>query len=376
MKNLIFLLLVCVFNINFSISQSEADSLYEAGEFKKAIPLYQVKEDADSAYKLGRIYQQLGNREQAVFYLSQSILRDSKHVQAQFQLGKIELSNNPARAFTLFLNLTERFPENATYFYYLGKAQQELGVEEKATESFKTSIALNEDYLNSYYALIASYIKTRNEMYAIKYARDILNKHPENNKARLYLAQAFYNSKLYENAVDELELLIENGKVTDYTTRTIGVAYFESQQYEKSIEWLKKYIEMFEKESALSYFYLSKAYSRMENWEMAHEMIDRSIEIRRPALSNEFLQKATIYRGQRNEKEAFNFIKKAYQENKNDDLVHYQLVIAADEYFKDKKTIIKYYENFIKAHPKSSFKEMAQARLSDLRKIDFMEAKE
>ncbi len=133
---------------------------------------------------------------------------------------------------------------------------------------------------------------------------------------------------------------------------------------------------MFEKESALSYFYLSKAYSRMENWEMAHEMIDRSIEIRRPALSNEFLQKATIYRGQRNEKEAFNFIKKAYQENKNDDLVHYQLVIAADEYFKDKKTIIKYYENFIKAHPKSSFKEMAQARLSDLRKIDFMEAKE
>lgn len=54
-------------------------------------------------------------------------------------------------------------------------------------------------------------------------------------------------------------------------------------------------------------------------------------------------------------------------------MINYQLAIAADRYFKDKNSIIPYYENYLEIHGKKSlYGTLASERLADLKEAIFM----
>lgn len=181
------------------------------------------------------------------------------------------------------------------------------------------------------------------------------------------------NSKWYDKAIPVFERLFELGNDTEYNRNGLAFSYYSTSQYEKSIENYKVYVEEYNDKEASVFFNMSVAYMRIEKYTESIKAIEKAIAIRRPVLDKEYVQLAAVHARNEDIGNAFYALKAAQKERADDAMINYQLAIAADRYFKDKNSIIPYYENYLEIHGKKSpYGTLAAERLADLKEAIFM----
>ncbi|WP_397301553.1 tetratricopeptide repeat protein [Nonlabens ulvanivorans] len=375
MKNNLIIIVSLLISVVAIAQLDKGDELAQTGNWKAAITAYQnAPFDAIQQFKLAQAYTQLGNNAKSITYYRAGFALDSTAIKPMYEYGKLLVnSQQSVDAIPVFNLLIERDSTNASFHYYLGEAWSGLNQVNNAIIAYQKALSLNEDYRVARLDLIKNLIQKREFSKAIKFAKKGIAADSTDVKMNSYLAQAYMNSKWYDKAIPVFERLFELGNDTEYNRNGLAFSYYSTSQYEKSIENYKVYVEEYNDKEASVFFNMSVAYMRIEKYTESIEAIEKAIAIRRPVLDKEYVQLAAVYARNEDIRNAFYALKAAQKERADDAMINYQLAIAADRYFKDKNSIIPYYENYLEIHGKKSpYGTLASERLADLKEAIFM----
>jgi len=375
MKNLPLLIFYLAF-LPASIAQIKVgDSLMEIGDYRNAIAAYtNVEPNAVLQFKVAQSYTATGNYDKAIDAYKKGLESDNKFIKARFELAKLLLATNDiVQASIAFNKLVNEFPGNPTYLFYKGQCMEKLGVDAQAMDVYENVLKLDPDYRRARIELVPLLIKKRENQLAVKYCIEILQENPDDLKFNSLIAQAYFNAKIYSLAIKHLERLLELENDTEYNRRTLALSYFNNRDWKKAIESFDIFLHQYDQKDPAIYFLKSKAHLRLDEYEEALNAIEFAINYKRPAINQEYLQLSSVYAAQENLKEVFNTLTTAHKEYPEDRDIAFQLTRTADQYFKDKESILDYYERYLNKFGKAdAYGEYASTRVSDLKKEIFM----
>jgi len=153
MKKLFALLVGCCCCI-VSAQQSNlkiGDSLYQLGNYSKAISFYKQDNSAISLHKIAKTYNAIGNHDKSIASYKQAIEKDSNLIIAQYELGKLFIKKKRnEEAQIMFNGLYQKDSLNPNYSYYLGFIEKDDSI---SLGHFKRSYHLDNGHLKSIYRI-------------------------------------------------------------------------------------------------------------------------------------------------------------------------------------------------------------------------------
>ncbi len=348
---------------------SVADSLYALGNYTSAINAYAKVGGENSNLQIARAYNAIGNFDKSIAQYTAALDKNPKLDFVRFELGKLLLkTKNFGPALEAFNVLASSKQENPEYFYYLGRTFEFVKKTDKANKAFKTAVAMDSTHLRSLYALGKYYVGQEIKDSALVYIDQGLRFYG-NDVAMINLkALAYYNNGQFQLAIPHFERLLELGEEKPFVYEKLAYGYFRNWEPEKALEAYHK-LRSFPDKLAVAYAGLGEVYFKEKTLDSAQYYIEKSMEERRVLFDQEYADLGRIARLKGNTKKAMDYYTMAWKENKENYFNYYQVCILADEYYKDSKTSLTYYEKLLEMYPDlvPFVKERAKNRISEIK---------
>jgi tetratricopeptide (TPR) repeat protein len=345
------------------------DSLYALGDYKNAILFYEnAPQTSFQKIRIAQTYKAAGNNTKALKYYREASFVNPRAIIAKYNWGKLALEAGKLTiADSIFEILSTKYPNNLNYLYQKALVQEA----KKDSTAFMTFMFIaNKDntHLNANYKVARRLVTKRNFNNSMPYIESGLAVDPESTRFLNLKALVAYYSKNYHLSAKTYEKLLALNQSNEQLHENLAISYIQTNQFEKAIEQYTILINEFNDKIASWHFALGNAYSALRYYDKAIRHIEIAVVLQDISLEREYLALATIYKQQKNYKLVFEMMQKAVGENPTSETLQYQLAIAADTYFKDKGSVISYYERYIsKFGEKGMYVELAKQRVSDLK---------
>ncbi|MGN7515192.1 MAG: tetratricopeptide repeat protein [Allomuricauda sp.] len=353
MKKIFVLFLFILFKAGAQTSAlTVGDSLYALGNYIAAINEYaKVGDDEKSSLQIARSYNTIGNYDKSIAQYTAILDNNPEFVLARFELGKLLLkTKNYGPALEMFHVLVESEQKNPEYFYYLGRTYESVKQTDRATTAFKTAVEKDSTHLRSLYSLGKYYVGQEIKDSALVYIDKGLRFY-ENDVAMINLkALAFFNNGQFQLAIPHFERLLDLGEEKPFVYEKLAYCYFRNWEPEKALEAYRKLSSFPDKLSA-AYSGLGEVYFEEKELDSAQYYIKKSIEERMASFPQEYASLGRIARLKGQTKKSMDYYVKAWEENKDNYYNYYQVCVLADEYYKDPKTRLNYYEKLLEMYP-------------------------
>jgi len=372
---LFFLIFMCKAEAQEPSALAVGDSLYALGEYQDAIRNYkQAGEYLQVQLKLAKSYESSGNKTMALQFYKKAVVKNPEATVATFNYGKLlQSAGLIQQADSLFTALTKRYPNNANFYYELGSVKEETS-DSLAMISYEHAYGLDSSHLNTNYRLARYAVTKRNFSGAKKYIDYGLEVDPNSTRFLTLQALSHFYLKEYHDAVAAYEKLLERNQGNEQLHEKLAISYTNTNQFEKAIAQYTVLINKYNDKVPSYHTNLAKAYIALKEYDKAIRHTEIAIVLQDISLEGEYLQLSTIYKRQGNDKKVFEMMGKAVKENPYDEMLSYFQVLAADNYFEDTKTVITYYERFLKKFEADGrYGELAQLRLKDLKEELFFD---
>src|SRR5690554_2686599 len=203
MKNFIFLfLLISIFKAEAQSSSAltvskKADSLFEIGEYNKAIPYFL---ENDRFYEAAKSYEALGNNMDAQELYVKALSKNSRSPKTEFEYAKLLVKiSNYKRADSLLQNLHSRFPNNPNIVYERGLI--------KEFQNDSTAF----DFFRQVHKMDRNYIENRKFEEAVPFIDEGLAANKNSSRFLTLRALKEYHSQEFHDAITTFNLLISKG---------------------------------------------------------------------------------------------------------------------------------------------------------------------
>jgi len=149
----------------------------------------------------------------------------------------------------------------------------------------------------------------------------------------------------------------------------LAISYHKTNQFEKAIDQFTILINTYDDTNPTYHYNLGKVYMSLKEYENAKRHIEISIVLQDIPLDEEYISLSYIYDREKKYKEEMEVLEKALKENSTNEIAKYRLAIAADNYFKDKETVLRYYNAYLDMYRETGkMREIVKQRVSDLKK--------
>jgi tetratricopeptide (TPR) repeat protein len=366
--SIIILLILGKANAQSSAS-TIADSLYALGNYSAAINEYAKVDNEKASLQIARAYEAIGNYKKAVVQYTATLDKNPELDIARFEMGKLLLKTKhydaALEAFTALISNKGRNPE---YFYYIGRVQESMADGTGANNSFRQAIRLDSTHLRSIYSLGKYFVLKQEKDSVLKYVDKGLEFYEEDVSLINLKALAFFNNGEFRQALPYFEQLLELGEEKPFVYKKLAHCYLMHLETEKAYQTYRQLLN-FQDFEADAYSGLAEVFLKEQQLDSAQFYIKKAIEERTVVFDNEYRDLGRIARLQGKTKEALDYYTRAWEENKNNQYIHYQVCTLADEYYKDPKTKLRYYESLLGQHPKllPFIEEHSKKRVSELK---------
>lgn len=384
MKNCIpFILLLIVARAG---AQSSAlaigDSLYAVGNYTKAIEGYKKIENPSASVllKMARAYNGKGVKGTALTFYKASLLKDGAQPIAQTEYGRLLLTRSKfATADSIFSDLARRFPDNPEYFYQWGRAldnkaaMDTLRLGNKTTketitfpeDAFARAVQLDSTHQKAIFELSKYYLRHKEYPLVEQLTKKALESDPENIEILGVIAQNYYYKGWYDEAIQYFNTLLDLGVSTLFIHDKLGRSYYQKREYKKAIEHYKEVLQYDDKDWG-TLITLARLENFNKNYEQAITYGIKALDYKNLPLDDVYYTLGRSYELKRDFKKAMQNYQFAVKEDPNNFDAVYSIAVAADNYYKDKKEVLKLYEIFV-AHFKDTKHPPYVARLANER---------
>lgn len=353
----------------------KGDSLYALGNYNDAIKAYTIAEKAE--FKIAKSYEALGNTTKALSYYDKGIANGDQSLLTRYNYGKLLLkANRLKKADSLFESLVKESPKNPEFIYRSGLVKEALN-DSIAIFKFMYVAVLDSTHLNAQYKLAKHFTVQRNTLAAKRYIDIGLRQDPTSVRFINLNALAYFNSKNYHEAIKQYEQLIALNQSNKQIHNNLAISYARTNQFLKAITQYKILIKRFDDRNPSYHFNLGKMYQAEKEHQLAIASINQAIALQDIPLDKQYLTLATIYKNLGDYKNTFIMIESAVSENPDNEMLRYQYAVAADNYFKDEKSVIKLYEAYLERFGETArFGDLVRQRIVDMKTTEHFENKE
>jgi|AntDeeMinimDraft_4_1070355.scaffolds.fasta_scaffold04626_1 tetratricopeptide (TPR) repeat protein len=350
MKNAkLFFLTGLLFSQTVLAQSVNADSLYAIGNYNQAIAVYrQIDTKAPKIYtKIAGAYRATGNYKMALKNYRIATRRDSTLVLAASQYANLlRQTKHYKKADSVFTALIKRFPENPAFHYQLGLVR-ERETDSTGISQFQKTLRLNPNHQKALYRCAFYNFQRHKFKNAEVLCQKALKSYPENRPVQRLLARNSYASKNYKTAAKRFENLVNDtkGRKNDY--KKLGYAYYRLQKIDKAIDAFKM-MKNFDKSSVEAVYNLGLLYNLKGDYEQAKKFLQLSILMKKQGLGKQYQTLGLAFKGEKNYRKAIVYFRKALDENSELYRAQYELAVCADNYYKDLKTKLNYYEKVVR----------------------------
>lgn len=246
--------------IKTSISNNE-DIMYASCEFHIAVCAYKLLNN-DAEYKLTNFinnYSENSRTSSARLYLANLYYRDKKYKKA------IELYKN-------IDNTMLHADEQDEFFFKIGHSaflEDDLNTSSFYFTKIKDNQSIYAPYATYYFAHIA--YEEKNYNIALEHFNKLSNNQTFKNFTPYYISQILYYQQKYDELAVYIEPLLKQTSVTRLPEilKLAAEAYFNMQQYDKSLPFFEKYSELSPKLTPEEQYKIGYAYYRTQAYNKA-----------------------------------------------------------------------------------------------------------
>jgi len=373
-----------VFILFFTIFKAEAqqnvsalavgDSLFVLGDYSKAITAYNKLINSElKQFKLAKSYEALGNNPKALAHYNNVIFNNQNATLAKYNFGKLLFKMSKLKAAdSVFKILSEENSNNPNFTYYIGLVKEKQK-DSMAISFFQKTIAIDSNYINAVYKIAKINIEKRR----FKEAKPAIKKGLliDSLSIRFLILKGLkhFHTKEYHEAVKTFEKLLSLGKKDEWIRVNLANSYSNVLKIEEAIAQYTILINRYDDKNPDYHYNIGKSFIALHYFKKAIKHIEIAIALRFTPLDNEYASLAQVYNRKKDYKKVIDLLEKAVSQNSNNEYALYQLATAADNYFEDKNTVLKYYERYLKKFGETGrMRELAKYRVRDLKKEIFI----
>lgn len=371
----IFLILMLLFKaeaqtVSALAISKKADSLLEIGDYGNAIVQYNwLSFDPSITAKIAKAYEALGNISQALNYYDKSISEGKGNIRTRFDFAKLlAQSSKYKKADSIFRILTEEFPNNPNFIYQRALIK-EAQKDSTAIEYYKQVYLLDTNHINSVYKISRNYIENRKFIDSEPFINKGLSE--DSTSIRFLTLQAlkqFYTKDCHA-AISTYNKLINFGESTIQLHENLASCYSYTNQFEKAVSQFEILLEEYDNKNPKWHSEIASLYRNLNDYENAEQHFNIAISLQELPLSESYLELATIYNRKKDYKSEMRVLKSSLSNNPNNEIALYRIAVAADNYFVNKNTVLRYYEDYLKKYSKDGrMRNLAKQRVADLKK--------
>lgn len=329
------------------------DSLVAIGKYNEAINTYKLASENSKNYKIAKVFEAKGNKNEALKYYQNYIRLDSTSIPINFDFGLLLLDvSKYDEAQIVFDKLVQNQNSNPIFLYYLGLSFEKLNEPGKAFKNYKLASDIDSTYHKSNYKLAYFYSQIKQEEEGIKICNRFIKQNSDDIDMLKLRAQLYYILNEYSSAITDYELLLKLNQDDEFIYKDIAKAYFKLSNYKKAIE-IYDYLLALNPEDSNYYFERALCFGNLNDFKKAQNDLDKTIELKQVTFESEYFYKAVYYQKNVQLAQALQFYNKAYKENSNNIEAYYQICVITDYKEVNKKKILPVFELFLKKFPKA-----------------------
>lgn len=377
MKNKILIIAFICFTIKAS-SQNElalavGDSLYAMGDYAAAILEFEKAPSSKiQQEKIAKSHLSLGNEIQAIdIYAAlvkkfpEATILKKNYATVLYNAEKYD------EAKVVFKQLFMENMRNANHSYYLGLIAEKQG-DTTAIAHYKMATYINPDFSDAIYKAARFNVRKQRFFNAEGFIDNGLKLDPQSTRFLLLKGVSLFYKKEYLDAINTLEKVVALGKNTEQIHDMLATGYALSFQYKKAIEEYTILLNEYNDKNPNYHYNLGKCLMGEERFKEGISHVKLAITILDVSLHDEYVTLAVGYSREQNYQEAFNNLKLAINEDPKSEKAHYQLAVAADNFFKDEAAVLKLYENYMAIFGENGrYYPLASTRAKDIKESEF-----
>jgi tetratricopeptide (TPR) repeat protein len=366
---------ICIFLLIISKVEAQtstlfvADSLYQVGNYSKAIKLYETVENTGyTNTQIAKAYKALGNSKKAIESYEKVLKTDSLNTLVLYDYGKLLFAKGVTyKALFTFEKLKSQDTLNPNFHYQIGLIKESLAYDEYI-ESYQKTFQLDSQHQKSIYKLVKFHMEAKAFEEAETYIKVGLKNNEEDVKMIGFQAQLYYAYKQHRKALRWFEKLIHRGKATQYVYEKAAFAAYRTGKILKSILYYQEAL----KRDQGNYFYhsqLAKLYYQDGIPDKASHHASQAIVGKMTDPSGDYYILGMVSLDQKEFKKAMKLFKMALEVNPDYELAQFRLAQCADNLYADLKEKLKMYERFLEKFPKGdvAVQKVVNTRIRELK---------
>lgn len=348
-----------------------ADSLYAVGNYSEAIQQLEDMQNVNEAVhsRLAKFYVAKGDLSSAIGYYIKVLNENPNRVLVALEYGEILVRyGNLKSADSLFDVLSSKYPNNAGFQFQRGIIREKQN-DSTYIDFFKKTIQIDPNHQQSLYKLAKDALSKRDFTTSEKLALQGLDVNPNNASLLSILAQTYFNENSFILAITPFEKLLEIGQGNEFVHSKLGFCYYHQNYFEDAIQQYNLALN-YEDRNSNTHYNLGKLYAKLGDLKKSETHLLMSLLIKKQPVDAEYLSLALTYKLQEDYKKALQYFNSALEENPHNERALYERAIAADNYFKDKKAVLNYYQAYLDKYSKQGNSELtylAGIRIKDIR---------
>tara|TARA_R110000850_G_scaffold190308_4_gene316238 strand:- start:12898 stop:14031 length:1134 start_codon:yes stop_codon:yes gene_type:complete len=353
-----------------------ADSYFSLGNYSKAIQhLKQIPESKEQQHKLAKSYEHTGNLKSALMHYDKLFARYPEDILLAYEYSKLlRKTAKTKEAEEILITLIASDSLNPNFPYQMGLLKEQQN-DSLANYYFENAYRLDPKHLPATVKVVTDKIKNK----SLEQADSILTQALKIDDSHFQLwnlkALNHFYQKNFHKAIEGYNKLIELNRPSENVYQKLGYAYMQVMDFEKSIEHYTIAINDYNDKNPETHYEIATSFMALHYYEKAKRHLEIAILLKEPQLEQEYHSLYELHHRQKDYKKALEIIRKVSGKYPENERFLYLQAVAADNYFNDKRTVLKQYEIYMKTFGETGkYRLLAAQRITDLKKEIHMES--
>ena len=175
-------------------------------------------------------------------------------------------------------------------------------------------------------------------------------------------------SKDYHGALSAYKKLQKLGQSSRQLHENLAMSFSKTNQFEEAIDQYTLLINQFDDKNPSWHYQIAGVFGALHYYEKARRHYEIAILLKDLSSEAEYWSLSQLFGSQKEYRKQMEALNNVIAQNPQNQEAHYFLAAAADNYFKEIKTVIPFYENYLKKFGDNGrFSEFAKQRIKDLK---------
>jgi tetratricopeptide (TPR) repeat protein len=308
-------------------------------------------------YNIALSYVSNGRYKEAISYLKLAYEINPQNTEVIHELALVYERIDDLQSCVNYYNiLLDLEPFNDGVWFNLGLIYSGLDLTKEALNAFDYAIAIRPTNVSALFSKANVLVNENEYKEAIQTYHEIHDVEPSNVQAYTYIGECYDKLGYAKRSIFYFKRALEIDEEFSDAWYGLGIALFQQDNYEESIAYFKKAINI-DPENPDFWFMLGEVYRKLDLIEKSAEAYNRTVELDPNDFEAWICRAELSYSNNHDVSGAINILKKAYQFNKDNSTINYQLAtyyfhnnqsrLGCDFFEKGLKINFKEHEEFI-----------------------------